>query len=87
MATLIRSNGTTETVTPANGRHFSLGEMQAFVGGFIEHVGIWQGHSYWCNEEGKLLGLPVNAEATARLGMTWDVLVGDVLVTSETEVE
>lgn len=40
-----------------------LDGLQALVGGYIEAVSLTEGHAY-VNEEGKLMGLPVNALAT-----------------------
>ena len=38
MATLIRTSGAVEPLTPRNGHHFELAELHALVGGFIEVV-------------------------------------------------
>lgn len=59
--------------------------IKAAVGGWIEAAHTGSDITLWCNEEGKLHGLPYNASAT----MLWrllnpavcDVLVGPVLVT------
>ena len=42
----------------------TLKEAQAFVGGYVECIGWPNGDLLIVNEEGKLLGLPVNEEAT-----------------------
>lgn len=57
-----------------------LDSLQAVVGGYIEGVQLKDGYMY-CNEEGKLIGLPVNPLATA-LAQTlpYDVIVGSVVV-------
>jgi hypothetical protein len=68
-------------ITPA------LQPIQQAVGGYIEGVPIAEGAVLYCNEEGKLQGLPVN-EAGNRLAdvtIPWfrqqgDFLVGDCLV-------
>lgn len=70
-----------------------LDTLQAIVGGYIEAVtpnveGVAGWHAY-CNEEGKLLGMPANWHAT-RLARKagWesdDVLVGTVVFLGETE--
>jgi hypothetical protein len=85
IGTLYRVNGEVLTVHPANGRKFSLAELQAYVGGHIELVPgtSRSGHpAAWCNDEGRLKQLRVNREAT-RVFMhgVWgsDVLVGDVI--------
>lgn len=68
----------------------TLDELQKWVGGYIEAVPYWEAHLgkpavVYCNEEGKLDGLPLNQRAT---GLWWsvlgqpvdDVLVGDVVI-------
>lgn len=42
-----------------------LEDLQREVGGRLEHVDLSHGVHGWLNEEGKLLGLPLNREATA----------------------
>lgn len=69
--------------------------LQAKVGGYIEAVPHWYSIpqdngppapcAAFCNEEGKLNGLPLNVTATALWhrdagGSTGDVLVGDVVL-------
>lgn len=54
--------------------------LSSIVGGYIEYVYVTDGVHAYCNEEGKLQGLPVNLEATrlaGRLGV--DLLVGTVI--------
>lgn len=83
MAQILRTNGTWDNVQPANGSDFSLQEVQAIVGGYVELVRLWDGRIMLINEEGKLEGLPLNAEAT-RLFLVerdgYDVIAGDALV-------
>jgi hypothetical protein len=43
MATLIRPNGTTEEATPANGKKFTLGEVQRLVGGDVQLLEVTPG--------------------------------------------
>lgn len=85
MARLIKADGTESEVLPKNPKEgFSLEELQGFVGGYIE-VAIVVGDSMMiCNEDGKRLMLPVNIAASAIHGR--DVVVGDVLIASESEV-
>ena len=73
----------------------TLDELQGAVGGYIEPVPAFDRFDgktciAFCNEEGKLHGLPVNAAATR----AWhdqtdphdDILVGDVcIVTGDTD--
>jgi hypothetical protein len=89
MALLITTYGAPQQVLPKDRAHFTLQELQAFVGGYLEVVGrLPDGRVVWCNEEGKRLQLPVNPRATALLLPLLqpdDVLVGDVLVTTLAE--
>jgi hypothetical protein len=65
MATILYPNGQHEEVFPANGTDFQLAELQRMVGGSIEIVPTNDGRIMVLNEEGKLLGLPRNEQATA----------------------
>ena len=72
MALILRSDGSEEEVSPASGKTFSLEELQKIVGegtdegrGYIEIVPCKdRKHILVLNEEGKLLGLPINARAS-----------------------
>lgn len=85
MATLIHSDGCTETVKPKNGRYFSLAELQGYVDGYIELTRVNDGRAMIVNEEGKLHGLPYNATAT-KMHRYDDPIVGDVLVCESGEL-
>lgn len=91
MATLIKTSGVSEIVTPADGKQFTLAELQSMVGGYIEPVRLEGDRIMWVNEEGKLQGLPLNAVATNIAGMfnmgtaTLDHIVGDVLLATRAE--
>jgi hypothetical protein len=74
--------GSTERVSPKKGRKFKLKELQQIVGGYIEKVPGSEPIAY-CNEEGRLHNLPVNALASA---FFFQVLVGDVLQVEKVEV-
>ncbi len=87
MALHIKADGTVETVQPQKGRHFTLPELQRYVGGYIELVPcVSPNRQMFINEEGKLKGLPVNLKATL-LYAGEDPIVGDVLVTALGEVK
>lgn len=65
----------------------NLAFLQKTVDGYIEAISYPGWHAY-CNEEGKLLSLPLNVKATqlAR-ALGWDeddVLVGDVIFLGDT---
>lgn len=64
MALLIKSNGEVKEVSPSNKKHFSLEELQKFVGGYIEKVNVDPNNIFVCNEEGRLYDLPYNKLAT-----------------------
>lgn len=42
----------------------TLAEVQGLVGGYIEFAYVDDNTQIICNEDGKLLGLPINQEAT-----------------------
>jgi uroporphyrinogen-III decarboxylase len=72
MALILRTDSSEEEVSPASGKTFSLEELQTIVGegtdegrGYIEIVPCKdKKHIIVLNEEGKLLGLPINARAS-----------------------
>ena len=64
-------------------REGGLDTLQAAVGGWVECVSF-SDYEMWVNEEGKLVGLPVNEAATAIWEMEYgatDVIMGNVLMT------
>ena len=89
---IVKANGEIETKNLD-----TLASLQDAVGGHIEAIGLSNknlGHaSGYVNEEGKLIGLPINKVAT----LLWmvvngykelhDVLVGDVIFTGEVDEE
>lgn len=83
MAQIIKANGEIIETQPSNGTDFSLPELQAVVGGFIEVVHLADGRLMVVNEEGKLNGLPFNKKASE---LYPDVIVGDVLVCEYYEI-
>ena len=84
MAKWIKANGTVETVQPQNDKYFELEELKKYVNGYIQVVPLPNDLKYMvCNEEGKLLGLQENSQATDILYFqngVMDVVVGDVLI-------
>ena len=50
----------------------SLKEAQEFVGGYVEGITFPNGDYLIINEEGKLINLPLNPEATALWKATFD---------------
>lgn len=67
-------------------------QLNLLVGGYLKAVPYWDRDSYgrrcvaFCNEEGKLEGLPVNDRAMSgwirAAGVLNDVLCGDIVVIS-----
>jgi hypothetical protein len=60
-----------------------LQELQRLVGGWIEYVPTEQPITLYCNEEGKIEGLPLNPRATLHFSgllQVGDYLAGDVVV-------
>jgi hypothetical protein len=89
MALLIPAHGDPIEVHPTEGRtQFTLAEMRAYLGGYLEVVTMLpDGRIAWCNEEGKLLQLPLNRFATALLlpQLRGDYIVGPLLITTRAE--
>jgi len=90
MAKIIKSNGETIDVNPNNGNDFKLEELQTIVGGYIEIVWLPNNEIMVVNEDGKLMELPINQEATKIYQNAFgynDVIVGDVLLCKSNQVE
>lgn len=89
MGRIIYPDGRQETAKPANGKSFTLEEMQKIVGGIIQMIGLPSGEEMVLHEEGKELRLPKNPAATV-LGRAAgiadsDFIVGTVLICSDLE--
>jgi len=84
---ILRSNGNDEGSIPANEHYYTLEELQAIVGGYIQMVDLADGRVMVLNEEGKLKDLPYNWQATNLFNAgvrVWFVpIAGDVLVCDE----
>lgn len=80
MAYLLKVDGTIEQMRWSP----SLREIQEAVGGYIEFVPTGKTDYMYANEEGKLIGLPVNKAATTMLA-SGDIVVGNVVVMEEGE--
>ena len=67
-----------------------LKQLQEAVGGLVQAVDFTPDLTLWCNEEGKLVGLPINPMATflweKYFGLT-DFICGDVIFTGGTGEE
>ena len=90
MAEIIKTDGTRQPVQPANGSDFTLEEMQSIVGGCIELVELDGDTTMVVNEEGKLITLSFNLEASrifcAHHPASKDFIVGDVLVCNNNQI-
>ena len=88
MALLIKADGSEMEVHPANGKCFTLEELQGFVGGYIQEIDVGDREMY-LNEEGKYLNLPLNARATRLAVMAGiadtDFVVGSVVIGNSKE--
>lgn len=88
MAILVQTNGKLKEVHPKNGADFSLEELRNFVGGHIEVAKTKNGYPMVINEEGKLIGLPLNVIATILYGNDYDCIVGEaLLITNKDELK
>lgn len=90
MASLIDVRKGLSQVSPANGKSFTLAELQGFVCGYIEILRLNDGRVMFLNEEGKIDGLPVNHLANAlaheQTGIAHDdLIVGNVVICTPTE--
>ena len=82
-AKIYKADGSIIDVKPNNGTDFSLEELQEIVGGYIEIVGLMDNEIMVINEEGKLIDLPFNENATQlyqEVDGFYDYIAGDVLV-------
>ena len=66
MARLIKPDGTDRVVLP-KGKYFTLPELQALVGGYVEPIntGMPKGRTMLVDEDGRSKTLPTNAKASA----------------------
>ena len=85
---IIMADGLQKKVDPANGKDFSLEELNEFVDGYIEilHIGD---KLLVCNEEGKLKNLQYNATATCLINAAGikDYIVGNALFCEKDKIK
>jgi hypothetical protein len=77
MATLYKTDGTTEEHTP-DGKKITLAQAQGLVGGYVELVRLGKKGVLLVDEEGLIKQLPINHQASKLAGK---LLVGPVLHT------
>lgn len=69
----------------------SLETLQTAVGGWVQAIDLATDMTMWCNEEGKLVGLPHNPFAQymwdTAFGAHTDYIVGDIVLTGGTDEE
>jgi hypothetical protein len=65
---VMHPDGSITSIAPKNGKHYTLEELQALVGGYIELVPMSKGRYAVVNEEGMFLGLDLNPGASLLLG-------------------
>jgi hypothetical protein len=74
----IPHHGIEQDIVPANGTDYTLDEVQAFVGGYIEVVGFGNGVMMLVvNEDGQAQHLPINERASLIAGQS---IVGNVVL-------
>lgn len=92
MALKLHIQGVYRDCKPKNGKTFTLDELQEIVGGYIQFLKFQTGVIMILNEEGKMLGFPMNREATRiakenNLIFPEDYIVGTVLLVDPDEIE
>lgn len=89
MAKIYKTDGTSVSVEPKNGKDFKLDELKEIVGGYIEVLHLNGNEILVCNEEGKLKGYPLNIEATriVQENDISDYIVGNVLICDTKQVK
>ena len=65
---IMHTDGTLTPITPKKGTTYSLEELQALVGGYIEMLPLEKNRYAVVNEEGMLHGLDLNPSASLLLG-------------------
>ena len=83
-AKLYTTDGEVIDKIPANGKYFTLEELQNFVGGYIEVIRLNSQSIMVLDEEGKFKQKPYNLNAnkifTEIFNLSNDYLVGDILI-------
>ncbi|MFL5659890.1 MAG: DUF3846 domain-containing protein [Ktedonobacteraceae bacterium] len=88
---VLKADGAWFTVEPADGKEYTLREVQEIVGGYIEVLRFTEYHWLVLDEEGKLKNLPYNPIATLMCHILEcidknDWIVGDVLVCQRSHI-
>jgi len=84
-AMVIKVDGSIHGIDLGEDSHGEYEALSRAVGGMIQAVPLGESDMMlWCNEEGKLIGLPYNESATKVWVKHWgqtDVMVGDCVIT------
>ena len=96
MAIFYETNGSITILLPQIGHQFSYAELKGMVKGMVQIVPLPDGKSIIVNEEGKLIGLPVNEAATAEWKRQYpiekyplnndELIVGNALIVDDKEL-
>ncbi len=81
---ILRHDGESVETSPRNSKHYTLKELSNAVNGYAECVRLIDGRLMWVNEEGRMLGLPVNTRASELAGRT---IVGNALICAAERVK
>jgi len=77
IATLVKAGGVQSYAMPKDKKDFSLEELQAFCGGYVQLLHTEDGREVWMDESGRLKGLPENKYISNLLKTS---VVGDCLI-------
>jgi len=84
-AMVIKQDGTFHGIDLGESPEEEYSAISSAVGGMVQCVPLGESDlMLWCNEEGKLIGLPYNESATNVWVKYWgqtDVMVGDCVIT------
>jgi hypothetical protein len=83
MSKLYKTDGTIEDFNPANGKEFTLDEMQKAVGGYIELVYLPNNEVLVVDEEGMIKEKLFNKKISE---MIMKPIVGDVVLCQRSEI-
>jgi hypothetical protein len=91
MAMHLKADGTETPVEPANGKGFTLAEVQRLCGGYVQLVDLGEGMIMLLDEDGKTKPAPLVNERATQLARPYlfsdDYIVGDVLVCTAREFD
>ena len=86
---IYKTNGEVIETSPKNGTYYTLKELQEIVGGSIEIIHLTNNKIMVINDEGKLINLPHNKNATILYKLSFntnDFIVGDALVCDKSKI-